>query len=108
MFFLLVGNPECDSLHQKHRSKCVLEFKVIPGASKTEFSDLEGEMIRVRVAALPEKGKANKELIRFIAKNLGISKANIVLLSGETSRRKRVLVKGISKDQLMRDLHRKE
>ena len=89
-------------------SKCVLEFKVIPRASKTEVADLEGEMIRVRVAAPPEKGKAKKELIRFIAKNLGISKANIVLLSGETSRRKRVLVKEISKDQLMRDLHRKE
>jgi uncharacterized protein (TIGR00251 family) len=89
-------------------SKCVLEFKVIPGASKTEFADLESEMIRVRVAAPPEKGKANKELIRFIAKSLGIPKANVVLLSGETSRRKRVLVKGISKDQVMRDLQRKE
>jgi formylglycine-generating enzyme required for sulfatase activity len=51
VFFLLVGNPECDSLHQKYMSKCVLEFKVIPRASKTEFADLEGEMIRVRVAA---------------------------------------------------------
>ena len=69
-------------------SKCVLEFKVIPDAAKTEFADLEGEMIRVRVAAPPEKGKANKELIRFIAKSLGISKANLVLLSGETYRKK--------------------
>ena len=88
--------------------KCVLQFKVIPGTSKTGFSDLEGEAIRVRVAAPPEKSKANKELIRFIAKSLGIPKANIVLLSGEASRRKRVLVKGMSKDQLMLDLHRKE
>ena len=105
---LLVGNPECNSLRQNHMSQCVLEFKVIPGTSKTEFSDLEGEAIRVRVAAPPEKGKANKELIRFIAKSLGIPKANIVLLSGEASRRKRVLVKGMSKNQLMLDLHRKE
>ena len=107
-FFLLVGNPESDSLHQKHTSKYVPEFKVIPRFSKTEFADLKGEMIRVRVAAPPEKGKANKELIRFLAKCLSISKANIVLLSGETSRRKRILVKGMSKDQLMRDLHRTE
>jgi uncharacterized protein (TIGR00251 family) len=89
-------------------SKCVLEFKVIPGASKTEFADLESEMIRVRVAAPPEKGKANKELIRFIAKSLGIPKANVVLLSGETSRKKRMLVKGMSKDQLIRDLQSEE
>ena len=89
-------------------NKCVLEFKVIPGASTTELADLEGEMIRVRVAAPPEKGKANKELIRFLAKSLGITKANIVLLAGETSRKKWMLVKGISKDQVMRDLQRKE
>jgi uncharacterized protein (TIGR00251 family) len=108
VFFLLVGNPEYDSLHQKHMSKCVLGFKVIPRASKTELADLEGEMIRVRVAAPREKGKANKELIRFLAKCLSIPKANGVLLSGETSRKKRMLVEGMSKDQLMRDLHRTE
>ncbi len=89
-------------------NKCVLEFKVIPGASTTELADLEGEMIRVRVEAPPEKGKANKELIRFLAKSLGITKANIVLLAGETSRKKWMLAKGISKDQVMRDLQRKE
>jgi len=89
-------------------SKCVLEIKVMPRASTTEFADLEGELIRIRVAAPPEKGKANKELIRFLAKCLGISKGNLVLLTGKTSQRKRMLVKGISKDQAMQDLHRKE
>jgi len=89
-------------------NKCVLEFKVIPGASTTELADLEGEMIRVRVAAPPEKGKANKELIRFLAKSLGIPKTTVVLLSGKTSRRKRIQVNGIGKEQVMRTLHGKE
>ena len=89
-------------------SKCVLGFKVIPGASTTELADLKAEVIRVRVSAPPETGKANKELIRFLAKSLGIPKTNVVVLSGETSRRKRMLVKRISKDQVMRDLQRKE
>ena len=89
-------------------SKCVLEFKVTPKASTTEFADSKTEVIRVRVSAPPEKGKANKELIRFIAKSLGIPKANIVLLSGETSRKKRMLVNGMGKDEVQRDLHRKE
>lgn len=108
MFFLLVGNPEYDSLAMRHMSNCVLNFKVIPGASTTEFSDLKAEVIRVRVSAPPEKGKANKELIRFLAKSLGIPKANIVLLSGETSRKKRMLVNGMAKDEVMQNLHRKE
>ena len=54
MFFLLVGNPQYDSLHKKHMSKCVLDFKVIPEASTTEFADFKAEVIRVRVAAPPE------------------------------------------------------
>ena len=108
VFFLLVGNTQCDSLHKKHMSKCVLEFKVIPEASTTEFADLKTEVIRVRVSAPPEKGKANKELIRFIAKRLGIPKTTVVLLSGKTSRRKRIQVNGIGKEQVMRTLHGKE
>jgi uncharacterized protein (TIGR00251 family) len=108
VFFLLVGNPEYDSLAMRHMSKCVLEFKVIPRASTTEFADLKAEVIRVRVSAPPEKGKANKELIRFIAKRLGIPKATVVLLSGKTSRRKRIQVNGIGWEQVMRALHGKE
>jgi hypothetical protein len=69
---------------------------------------LEGEVIRVHVSAPPEKGKANKELIRFIAKRLGIPKTTVVLLSGKTSRRKRIQVNGIGKEQVMRTLHGKE
>ena len=89
-------------------SKCVLEFKVTPKASTTEFADLKAEVIRVRVSAPPEKGKANKELIRFIAKRLGIPKATVVLLSGKNSRRKRMLVNGMGKDEVMRALQGKE
>ena len=108
MFFSLVGNPQYDSLHKKQMSKCVLEFKVTPKASTTEFADLKAEVIRVRVSAPPEKGKANKELIRFIAKRSGIPKTTVVLLSGKTSRRKRIQVNGIELEQVIRTLHGKE
>ena len=101
---MLVGNTQCDSLHKKHMSKCVLEFKVTPKASTTEFADLKAEVIRVRVSAPPEKGKANKELVRFIAKRLVIPKTTIVLLSGKNSRRKRIQVNGIELEQVMRTL----
>ncbi|MBT4667041.1 MAG: DUF167 domain-containing protein [Opitutae bacterium] len=65
-------------------------------------------MIRERVSAPPEKGKANKELIRFIAKRLGIPKTTVVLLSGKISRRKRIQVNGIGWEQVKRTLHGKE
>jgi len=79
--------------------KCVLEFKVVPGASCTEIADAQGNIIRIRIAAPPEKGKANKELLRFLVKLLGVRKANTEILSGKTSRRKRVIVKGLSEEK---------
>ena len=79
--------------------KCVLEFKVVPRASCTEIADAEGNIIRIRIAAPPEKGKANQELLRFLVKLLGIPKANAEILSGETSRRKRVVVEGLSEEK---------
>ena len=76
----------------------MLEFKVVPRASCTEIADAEGNIIRIRIAAPPEKGKANKELLRFLAKRLGAPKTNIEILSGKNSRRKRVVVEGLSEE----------
>tara|TARA_B100000959_G_C14763247_1_gene534263 strand:+ start:150 stop:431 length:282 start_codon:yes stop_codon:yes gene_type:complete len=84
--------------------KCVLEFKVVPGASRTEIADVEGNVIRIRVAAPPEKGKANKELLRFLAQKFCFPKSNVMLLSGETSRRKRVVMEGLSEKEAQRAL----
>ncbi len=57
--------------------------------------------IKVRVAAPPEKGMANGELLNFLAKYLKLRKADVTLYSGETSRHKRVCVQGITLEVLM-------
>ena len=66
---------------------------VVPGASRTEVAGLYDGALRVRVAAPPEGGKANKSLIRVLAAQTG---AKVRLLSGTTSRRKRLLIAGRS------------
>jgi uncharacterized protein (TIGR00251 family) len=58
-------------------------IKVIPGASKTIIQGIRGEELVVKVAAAPEKGKANAELIAFFAKSAACPKSSIRLLSGE-------------------------
>ena len=63
-----------------------LNIKVIPGASRSEIADENGDKLRIRIAAVPEHGKANEELRSFLAKNLGIPKKDIVIASGEKSR----------------------
>jgi len=72
----------------------VLALHVQPGAKKTEFAGLHGGALKIRLAAPPVDGKANAALIAFVAKACGVPKAAVELVSGETSRSKRVRVRG--------------
>lgn len=64
-----------------------LDIKVSPGADKTEIKDVMYDgVIKVNVGVAPEKGKANLELVRFLAKILEIDKGNIEIIRGNKSR----------------------
>jgi uncharacterized protein (TIGR00251 family) len=67
-----------------------LEIKAVPGASKTEFAGIKDGRLRIRLAAAPEDGKANAELLIFLSKTLGCPKRDLRLLSGEKSRLKSI------------------
>jgi len=67
----------------------LLRIKAQPKASKDEFCDVLGNCLKVRITAPPVDGKANQHLIKFLAKQFKVSKSQIELLSGETSREKR-------------------
>lgn len=61
--------------------------------------DGEGTMVlKMRVTAVPEKGRANKALIALIAKSLGIPKSSISLVSGDTARKKILRIDGDPED----------
>jgi uncharacterized protein (TIGR00251 family) len=66
----------------------LIDIKAVPGASKTEIAGLAENRIRVKIAAAPEDGKANAQLIAFLAKKTGCSKSRIELVSGDKSRLK--------------------
>ncbi len=70
----------------------VLRLLVVPGASRTEVAGLHGDRLRVRVAAAPEKGAANKKLLDFLAKVLGVPKKTVSLTTGAQSREKVVAI----------------
>lgn len=65
-----------------------LQIKVQPGASVSEIVGWDGDVLKVRLNARPEKGRANKELVRLLSKELDIPKSSIVIVRGETSRLK--------------------
>ena len=64
----------------------ILVCHLQPNASKSEFAGLHGEALKVRIQAPPLDGKANTELIKFLAKQFGVSKSAISIISGELNR----------------------
>ena len=70
-----------------------VRIKVIPRAKKTEMAGvLEDGSLKVKVAAVPEDGRANKELCDFLAKHYGVGRRHVEVVSGATSTRKIVRV----------------
>ena len=86
---------------------CVIAVKAIPRASKTELRGVENDCLCVRLHAPPNDGKANVALCEFLAETLKIPKRDVYFLSGETSRHKRLLLRGISLDVATRLLEGK-
>ena len=78
--------------------------KVVPGSSRTAVAGVLGDMVKVRVAAAPEKGKANQCLVAFLAKQLGVKKGAVEIVSGQTQPIKLVRVTGISAAELLEKL----
>ena len=73
-----------------HPQGVIVTTTVVPGASKSEIVGLHGATLRVRVAAPPEDGKANKAVIELLAEGFG---CRVDLLSGARSRVKAVLLR---------------
>jgi len=82
----------------------VFTAKIVPGSSRTVVAGILGDMIKIRVAAAPEKGKANECLIAYLAQQLGVKKNAIEILSGPTNPVKQVRVAGVSAAGLMERL----
>ena len=68
----------------------LLIVRVVPNASRTEIVGWYGDALKIRLAAPPVDGKANKELIQCLAKNLNVPKTEIEIISGHMNKRKRI------------------
>ena len=78
------------------QDQTLLRVHLLPNAQRNEITGFEGETLRIRVTAQPVKGKANKALISFLSKSLGIRKSDVIIEKGETSRQKVVRVNGLT------------
>jgi len=69
-------------------SDLLLEVKLQPGASRSEFAGMHGDHLKLRIHAPAVDGKANAALLTFIADAFAISKSNIQIERGELGRYK--------------------
>jgi len=87
----------------------VFTVKVAPGSSgPTRICGLLGGMLKIKVSAPPEKGKANQCLVRFVAHRLGVKGNAVSVVAGKISPVKRVQVLGISAETLLKRLNLNE
>lgn len=66
-----------------------------PGAKKNDIVGVHASALKVAVTAAPEKGKANKAIVKLLAKRLGVSPSSIDIVSGDVSKQKKVRVSGL-------------
>lgn len=80
----------------------VFEVKVIPNSSKKSITMNTAGQVICHVTSVPEKGRANKEVLTLFAKKLGVSPASVSIIAGQTGRKKYIKVAlDITHEQLL-------
>ena len=78
-----------------------LKVRAVPNAKKTQVVGFLGDAVKINVQAVPEGGRANKELEDFLAKALSLPRKNVSVRVGETSRDKLIRIEGTSREQAL-------
>lgn len=87
-----------------HAEGVVLPVRAQPRARKPGVQGEQGGALKVAVSAPPEDGRANEALTETLSKALGVRRSQVTLLSGQTARDKKFLIRGLSQAELERRL----
>jgi len=75
--------------------------RVVPRASRSGIAGEHDGALRVRVAAPPVEGAANEELVRTLARALGVARGSVEIVGGHQSKNKQMRVAGVGVEQLL-------
>jgi len=90
-----------------HADSITFKVNVQPRASRTEIVGWQpDDSLKVRLSSAPVNDAANVELIKVLAKALGLTRSNVAITSGATSRRKRITVNNFTSHELFSRLPR--
>ena len=82
----------------------VINVRAAPRSSRAGIDGTLGDALKVRIRSAPVDGKANKELIEVLADAFGLQKSAIEFKGGETSKTKRLLLRGTTKESILSQL----
>ncbi len=74
----------------------VMRVHVVAGSKSESIAGLHGESLRIKVQSPPEKGRANGDVTRLLATVLRVRRSEVEIVSGHTSRAKRMKVSGVT------------
>ncbi|NLF25904.1 MAG: YggU family protein [Deltaproteobacteria bacterium] len=80
---------------------CTLHVQVVPRAKKSKICGIHADKLKIAVAAPALEGRANQELVKFLAKLLDCAKSKIKVQKGEHSRDKVISVEGVDLELLL-------
>ncbi len=90
----------------EHPEGASFPVRAQPGAKRNALLGERSGALRVSLTAPPDQGRANDALRAFLAESLGVRGSRIALLTGQTSRNKRILVSGLNVTELSAKLDR--
>jgi len=77
-----------------------VDVHVVPGSKREGVAGVHGDALKIAVRARPEKGKANASLLEVVSRVVGIRRSAVEIVSGHSSRRKRVRIDGPTADEV--------
>jgi uncharacterized protein len=81
-----------------------LKVRVVPNARRNEVAGFSGEEVRLKVHAPAQDGKANAEVIRFLAELIDCPRSKIAIIQGEKTRNKVIEISGLAGDEVWKRL----
>jgi uncharacterized protein len=80
---------------EERENGVILKVKVTPGSSRNALAQPTEDRLAVKLTSPPVEGKANKQLIKFLSKKLGVPPSSISIVRGVSSREKILFVAGV-------------
>lgn len=95
--------PELSVALKNTEDGLVVSCHIQPNASRTAVAGMYGNELKVALKAPPVDGKANQELCRFFSETFQIPSGAVQLLSGHSSRKKRIFLRGLRAEQFLKE-----